>query len=140
MVKVVVLVCLEMVFPSTVRGRWGNEQMDTVPHEGKGGGKDEEGGSDTAVVVEVLDGMHAQPREGFDVGVAVVERVDVLVESLDVDEPVSKVEVKLAIEGNPEGCQNKHCCVPAAWEGLRKIQIETIPQNIYLRKTCSSER
>ena len=114
MVQVVVLVCLEMVFPSTVRGRWGNEQMDTVPHEGKGGGKDEEGGSDTAVVVEVLDGMHAQPREGFDVGVAVVEGVDILVQRLDVDEPVSKVEVKLAIEGNPEGCQKKHCCVPAA--------------------------
>ena len=127
-----------MVFPSAVRRRWGYQQVDTIPHESKGCCKDEEGGSDTAVVVEVLDGVHAQPRKGFDVGVAVVEGVDVLVESLDVDQPVGKVEVKLAVEGNPEGCQNKHCCVPTAGEGLRRN--ETIPQNHHLCKTCSSVR
>ena len=37
----------------------------------------------------MLNGVHAQPREWFNVSVAVVERVDVLVESLDVDEPVA---------------------------------------------------
>ena len=68
-----------------------------VIHESEGCGVDEEAGAQAAEVVEVLDGVHAQAREGLDVGVAVVEGVDVLVESLDVDEPVGKVEVELAV-------------------------------------------
>ena len=78
-----------MVFPSAVRRRWGYQQVDTIPHESKGCCKDEEGGPDTAVVVEVLDGVHAQPRERLDVRVTVVEGVHVFVQSLDADEPVN---------------------------------------------------
>ena len=119
-----------MVFPSAVRRRWGYQQVDAIPHESKGCCKDEEGGPDTAVVVEVLDGVHAQPREGFYVGVAVVEGVDVLVESFDVDEPMGKVEVKLSVEWNPEGCQNKHCRVPAVRKGLCRNEMERIHRKI----------
>ena len=104
MVKVMILVRLKVIFPSTVRSGRRYEQVNPVPHESKGGGKDEEGGADAAVVVEMLNGVHAQPSERLDVRVAMVERVDVLVESLDVDEPVGKVEVKLSVEGNPEQC------------------------------------
>ena len=63
--------------------------MDPVPHEGKGSGEEEEGGANAAVVVEMLNGVHAQPSERLNVRVAMVQRVDVLVESLDVDEPVA---------------------------------------------------
>ena len=129
-----------MVFPSAVRRRWGYQQVDAIPHESKGCCKDEEGGPDTAVVVEVLNGVHAQPREGFDVGVAVVEGVDILVQRLDVDEPVSKVEVKLAVEGNPKRCQNKHCCVPPIGECLRRDEMKQSSKTFNLCKTCSSVR
>ena len=128
-VKVVVLICLEVILPPAVRSRWRYQQVDPVPHEGKGSGEEEEGGANAAVVVEMLNGVHAQPSERLNVRVAMVERVDVLVESLDVDEPVGKVEMELTVEGNPEGCQNKHCCVPAAREGLSKSrnEIEILP-------------
>ena len=49
--------------------------------------------------------MHAEAGEGFDVRVAVVEAVDVLVQSGDVDEPVGEVEVELPVERHPEGSQ-----------------------------------
>ena len=39
---------------------------------------------------------------------------------LDVNEPVGEVEVELSVEGNPEGCQDEHCCVPGAREGLSR--------------------
>ena len=86
MVEVVVLVWLEVVLPPTVRGRRADEEVDAVPHEGEGGGVDQEGGTQTAEVVEVLQGMHAQTRERFNVRVAVVQTVDVFVQSGDVDE------------------------------------------------------
>ena len=55
-------------------------------HESEGRGVEEEGGSEAAEVVEVLQGMHAETREGFNIRVAVVQAVDVFVESRDVDE------------------------------------------------------
>jgi len=42
--------------------------------------------------------VHAEPGEGLDVGVAVVERVHVLVQGADVDEAVREVEVDGAVE------------------------------------------
>ena len=38
-----------------------------------------------------LNGMHAESCEGLDVSVAVVDRVDVLVQRSDVDEPEKKI-------------------------------------------------
>ena len=58
------------------------QEMHTIPEEGEGGGEEEEGGPDAAEVVEVLDGVHAEPGEGLDVRVAVVQGVDVLVHRL----------------------------------------------------------
>ena len=69
-----------------MRGCRADQEVDAVPHEGEGGGVHQEGGAQTAEVVEVLQGMHAQSREGFNVRVAVVETVDVFVQSRDVDE------------------------------------------------------
>ena len=54
-------------------------------HESEGRGVEEEGGSEAAEVVEVLQGVHAQSGEGLDVSVPVVEAVDVLVHGRDVD-------------------------------------------------------
>ena len=59
------------------------------------------------VVVKVLDRVHGEPGKRFDVGVSVVESVHILVHRLDVDEPVSKVEVELSVEGNPESCNHE---------------------------------
>ena len=60
-------------------------------HESEGRGVDKEAGAQAAEVVEVLQGMHAETREGFNVRVAVVQAVDVFVESRDVDESVAAV-------------------------------------------------
>ena len=54
MVEVVVLVWLEVVLPAAVRGSRADEEVDAVPHEGEGGGVHQEGGAQTAEVVEVL--------------------------------------------------------------------------------------
>ena len=54
-------------------------------HESEGRGVEEEGGSEAAEVVEVLQRVHAQSGEGLDVSVPVVEAVDVLVHGRDVD-------------------------------------------------------
>ena len=62
----------------------------------------------------MFDRVHGESGKGFDVGVPVVESVDVLVHRLDVDEPVGKVEVELSVEGNPEGCSHKQSHVPRA--------------------------
>ena len=85
-VEVMVLIWLEVVLPSTVRGGRADEQVDAVPHESEGGGVDQEGRPQAAEVVEVLQGVHAESREWFNVSVAVVKAVDVFVQSRDMDE------------------------------------------------------
>ena len=62
----------------------------------------------------MFDRVHGESGKGFDVGVPVVESVDVLVHRLDVDEPVGKVEVELSVEWNPEGCKHEQSHVPGA--------------------------
>ena len=62
--------------------------------------------------------MHGQASKGLYVGVSVMDRVDVLVKGLDMDEPMCKVEVELTVEGNPKGSQAKHDQVPGVGEGL----------------------
>ena len=76
-----------MVLPATVGGSRADQEVDAVPHEGEGGGVDQEGGSQAAEVVEVLHRVHGEAGEGLNVSVAVVEKVDVLVQGLDVNEP-----------------------------------------------------
>ena len=74
-----------------MRGCWADEEMDPVPHEGERSGVDQEGGAQAAEVVEVLQGVHTEPREGLNVRVAVVQAVDVFVERRDVDEPARRI-------------------------------------------------
>ena len=54
-------------------------------HEGKRCRVNQERRAEAAEVVEMLDGMHAQSGERLNVGVPVVEAVDVLVHGGDVD-------------------------------------------------------
>ena len=54
-------------------------------HEGKRCGVDQERRAKTAEVVEMFNGVHAEAREWLNVGVPVVEAVDVLVHGGDVD-------------------------------------------------------
>ena len=48
---------------------------------------------------------------------------------LDVNEPVGEVEVELSVEGNPEGCQDEHCCVPGARKGLSRKKSRQFQNN-----------
>ena len=66
----------------------------------------------------MLQRVHAQPRERFNVSVTVMQGMDVLVQGLDVDEAVGKVEVKLPIKGHPESGQAEHGYVPRVGKGL----------------------
>ena len=93
--------------------------MKDILHESKWCCVDQEGGTETAEVVEMLDGMHWEASERLNVCVPVVDAVDVFVHRGDVDkseikhfvstqenwnkEPVCKVEVELSVEGHPEG-------------------------------------
>ena len=71
-VEVVILVRLHVVLPAAVGGGGGDEQVHRVPHEGEGGGEDEEAGPEAAVVVEMLHRVHAQPSERLNIRVPVV--------------------------------------------------------------------
>ena len=86
--------------------------MHTIPQEGKRGREQYQRGPDAAVVVKVLDRVHAESSKWLDVSVAVVQGMDVLVHCLDVDEAVSKIKVELTVEGHPEGSQYEHGQVP----------------------------
>ena len=59
-VEIMILVSLEMVLPSAVRGCRTDQEVDPVPHEGKGCGVDKEGRAQTAVIIEMLHWMHGQ--------------------------------------------------------------------------------
>ena len=52
------------------------------------------------------------------------------------NEPVGEVEVELSVEGNPEGCQDEHCCVPGAREGLSRKS----PDNIGITEKSSDPK
>ena len=88
------------------------QEVHTIPQEGKRGCEKYEGGPYATEVVEVLDGVHAESGKWLNVGVAVVQGMDVLVHRLDVDEAMSKVKVELTVEGHPEGGHNEHGQVP----------------------------
>ena len=62
--------------------------------------------------------VHAEARERLDISVAMVERVNILVKSFDMDEPVGKIEVKLPIERNPEECKDE------CWKNYTKAKID----------------
>ena len=98
--EVVILVWLEVVLPAAVRGCWTDQEMNPIPpkklflnnlnatflvHEGKRCRVNQERRAEAAEVVEMLDGMHTQSGERLNVGVPVVEAVDVLVHGGDVD-------------------------------------------------------
>merc|ERR1711892_1246708 len=70
--KVMVLIRLEMVLPSTVRGCRGYQKVNSVPHEGKRCCKQQKGRTNTAVVVQVLNRVHAQAREWLNVSITMV--------------------------------------------------------------------
>ena len=88
------------------------QEVHTIPQEGKRGCEKYEGGPYATEVVEVLDGVHTESSKRFDVSIAVVQGMDVLVHCLDVDEAVSKIKVELTVEGHPEGSQYEHGQVP----------------------------
>ena len=78
--------------------------MHTVPEHLEGREAEEERRRDTGEVVHVFNRMHRQPREGFDIHVAVVKAMDVAVEERDVNEAMRPVEVEASPDRNePRG-------------------------------------
>jgi hypothetical protein len=85
-----------MIFEAAVACAGCKQQMDAVPQEMKRRAHKGEIREDAGVVVEVLDGVHAQAGKGLDVGVAVVQRVHKLKDWLEVEQAVGEVEVECA--------------------------------------------
>ena len=110
--KIVILIRLKMILPATMRSCRRYEKMNCIPHEGKGRSKDKKRRTHTAVIIEMLNRVHAEARERLDISVAMVEGMNIFVKSFDMDESVGKIKVKLPIERNPEECKDEHCHVP----------------------------
>ncbi len=72
---VVEVVGLEVVLEAAVACSGGEQQVHAVPEEVKRGTEEGEVGQDAGVVVQMFNGMHGETGEGFDVSVAVVQRV-----------------------------------------------------------------
>ena len=66
-------------------------------HEGEWCCVEQEGGAEAAKVEEMLQGVHGEASEGLNVGVPVVEAVDVLVHGGDVDksEAIKVFKIKI---------------------------------------------
>lgn len=107
-----VLVALEVILPTTMTCSGGNEEVDSIPHEHKRRGKHEKRWCNAGVVVQMFDGMHAQAREGLNIRVTVVQRVNVFIECLDVNKAVSEIEVQLSPNGDEKTSCNEHEQVP----------------------------
>lgn len=102
MVHVVVLVCLHMVFITRMCGSRSKNKVDSVPQESEGRSETVQCGGNGSEVVQVLDWMHAETREGFNIRVSVVHTVNVLVQAFDVHQSMGEVEVQVAKERNKE--------------------------------------
>ena len=87
MVKVVKLIRLKMILPTTMTTCWSNDQMISVPHHCKWRGMKDQGRSDWSEIVKMFNRMHAKTRKRFNVCVPMVKRVNILVHCFDVDEP-----------------------------------------------------
>ena len=92
------LIALKVVLPSAVRRRWRDERVDAKPFKCKQRRtRGVEHYKCARKIVQVFDRMHCETGEGFHVCVSVVKTVNEVVETLYVLEPVSKVEMYVAV-------------------------------------------
>lgn len=85
--------------------------MDAVPEHLKGREAEEERRCDAGEVVQVLNWVHREPCERFDVDVPMVKTMDVAVEKGDVNEAVRPIEVEAPPDRNEprgEGFARQH--------------------------------
>ena len=74
-------------------------------HEGEWCCVEEEGGSEAAEIVEVLQGMHGEAGEGLNVCVSVVDAVDVFVHGGNVDKSaISFIIIIKYLVDNKQAC------------------------------------
>lgn len=85
--------------------------MDSHPKENKRRKFQYEAGSVASVIVHVFDGMHAQTGKGFNVRIAMMERMNVLVHEAAVNHSMAKVEMDISIALQQDGseCCLNHC-------------------------------
>mmetsp|Transcript_114572 Transcript_114572/g.365354 ORF Transcript_114572/g.365354 Transcript_114572/m.365354 type:complete len:391 (+) Transcript_114572:679-1851(+) len=133
-VRVVELVALEVVLEAGVRGRRREEEVHAHPHERKGRGLQIQDGTGAGKVEQVLDGVHAEAREGLDVGVPVVEAVHIPVEELDVQEAVRKVEVQVPPQRHPEPRQHEEPKAPPGPERLLVGDVRQTARGVGVRE------
>ena len=76
------LVALEIVLPAAMARCRGDDQVNSIPEEGEGCGIAIERRADTREVVDVLHRVHTEARKRLDIGVAVMQLVHVLEETL----------------------------------------------------------
>ena len=104
-VNVVVLIALPMVLPAGVAGSWRDDCMHSVPEEVERAEHEEDRWQHCRQVVQVLDRMHAQPRERLGVNVAVMQRMHEAVQHAAVQHSMRPVKVELTKDWN---CRNPH--------------------------------
>mmetsp|Transcript_3002 Transcript_3002/g.7195 ORF Transcript_3002/g.7195 Transcript_3002/m.7195 type:complete len:341 (-) Transcript_3002:801-1823(-) len=104
-VQVVVEAGREVVLVSRVGRRGGEDHVKAHPKDqkrresarpGKDHGQHQQG-TVARVVIQVLDRVHGQSRKGFRIGGPVVQRMHVLVQEAQVEEPVGNVKVQVAV-------------------------------------------
>jgi hypothetical protein len=86
-------ITLEVVLVSTVAGRWTEEKVNAVPHEGKWGTEKDKAGKHARIVVEMLHRMHAESRKGLCISITMVQAVNLLIQRSEMKEAVGKIEV-----------------------------------------------
>ena len=107
MMRGVELVRMPVIFVAAVAGTGTEEQVHPVPQELERAGMPVHGRRDAANVVQVFGGTHAQTGEWFNIGIAMVKGVYVLVEAPQVQQSMNKEEVNDAKNGNKNCCQKE---------------------------------
>ena len=92
--------------------------MNTIPHKSKRRSIKQKRGSNATKIVQMFHGVHAKSSKRFNIRVTVMQRVNVLVHSFDMNKPMGKIKMEFAIQWDPEKGQNEHSGIPRVGKGL----------------------
>ena len=105
-VQVMLKIGTGMVLKAGMVGSGGHHRQHAHPENDKGMVPKQKEGTVKGIGIQVLGGVHAQSRKGFNVNVAVMDRMDVFVDKVDVDETVGKVQMNVPM-GNRDPASPK---------------------------------
>ena len=88
--------------------------MYPIPYKGKGGGTKIERWSNRSKVVQMFHWVHTETTEWFNVRIAVVDRMDVGVQSPKMNQSMSEVKLNFAVQRN-QNCPPNNMCYTPDW-------------------------